>query len=231
MVVGNGLIAQVFSEFSNDKDLIVFASGVSNSRELNPHAFEKELALLKNYANSSAILVYFSTCSIYDPELQASLYVQHKLSIEAFISASFSRYWIFRLPNVVSRSANPHTMCNFFYNSILNKKAFVLQENAYRYFVDIEDVRSALGKVMAQKRLINGAYNFLFPHPMRVKELVNRLEIQTGISASYETVKKGTNYSVQISDELKPYCSFLNESPDKYFSRMINRYYPVRSIV
>ena len=68
MVLGNGLLANAFSAFKDDKDVFVFASGVSNSKENNPLEFEKEFQLLKDKIreNTGVKLIYFSTCSIFN---------------------------------------------------------------------------------------------------------------------------------------------------------------------
>ena len=50
MIVGNGLIASSFIKHDND-DVIIFASGVSNSLETNQDKFDREIDLLKSYMN------------------------------------------------------------------------------------------------------------------------------------------------------------------------------------
>ena len=35
MVIGNGMLAQKFAKYKSDLDIIIFASGVSNSLEKN----------------------------------------------------------------------------------------------------------------------------------------------------------------------------------------------------
>ena len=66
MVIGNGLLAKSFSKYKDDDQVIIFASGVSNSKEVNPEAFMREMDLLRSITNKDALLVYFSTCSVYD---------------------------------------------------------------------------------------------------------------------------------------------------------------------
>ena len=39
MVIGNGMIANAFKQYENDDEVIIFASGVSNSKENNDSEF------------------------------------------------------------------------------------------------------------------------------------------------------------------------------------------------
>ncbi len=47
MVIGNGLIGCIFSSFTKNDEIIIFASGVSNSKESNKNEFDREEKLLK----------------------------------------------------------------------------------------------------------------------------------------------------------------------------------------
>lgn len=47
MVVGGGQIAKAFSSYSDDCGVVIFASGVSDSREVNISEFDKEKSLLE----------------------------------------------------------------------------------------------------------------------------------------------------------------------------------------
>ena len=48
MVVGTGLLAKAFLEYENDDNIIVFASGVSNSKEISREEFDREKLLLND---------------------------------------------------------------------------------------------------------------------------------------------------------------------------------------
>lgn len=70
MIVGNGLIASAFSSyFRDDPNVVVFASGVSNSRECRGEAFQRERQMLMDALRLEKFMLYFSTCSVNDPEL------------------------------------------------------------------------------------------------------------------------------------------------------------------
>ena len=84
MVIGNGMIAKRFAAYTGNDQFIIFASGVSNSRTNDTAAYNREAALLLDTIkhNKDKTLVYFSTCSIYDPGEKDSPYVLHKLKME-----------------------------------------------------------------------------------------------------------------------------------------------------
>ena len=124
MIVGNGLIASSFkSYFEDDPSVIIFASGVSNSAELDCEAFLRERKMLEEALALDKYICYFSTCSVNDPELLNSPYVAHKKEMEAVVSAA-GDYAIFRLPQVVGKTPNPNTLTNYIYNQVTSEKNF-----------------------------------------------------------------------------------------------------------
>ena len=226
MVIGSGMMAKAFSEFSGDDSLIVFASGVSNSKETDLQAFQRELQMLSELKGTSATLIYFSTCSVFDDSLQSSMYVQHKKNIEQFIELNFSKYWIFRLPNVIGASNNPNTMINFFYDSLINNKQFKLDMHAVRYFIDVEDVYLIIKKIISSKSLESGCYNLLFPFPYSVMKVVNAFEDFLGKKGDYLiNEKEGVHYTVNISKQLLSYINFNINDPEVYLKNIYIKYY------
>src|SRR5690349_6695322 len=102
MVIGNGMIAKRFNSYKDNKDVLIFASGVSNSKNRNQAQYDRESDLLEKTieANPSKVLVYFSTCSIKDPGEANSPYVEHKKQLEDLIQKKLERYYIFRVSNI-----------------------------------------------------------------------------------------------------------------------------------
>src|SRR5690349_4800710 len=91
MIVGSGLMASAFAAAARDKaGLIVYASGVSNSRCEDEREFDREKTLLEQSIRTgrgARCFVYFSTCSVNDPESAQSPYVRHKVRMEQMVSA------------------------------------------------------------------------------------------------------------------------------------------------
>src|SRR5215470_13061079 len=116
MVIGNGMIGTRFGSYQKDDRFVIFASGVSNSKTRFDAAYKREINLLKETidTNKQKILVYFSTCSLYDPEEKNSPYIIHKKQVEDIIQSHCNQFLIFRVSNLVGKSNNPNTVLNFF---------------------------------------------------------------------------------------------------------------------
>ena len=87
MIIGNGLIASLFTD-CDQENIIFFASGVSNSLETQKEEFLREENLIRKTIteNPNKIFIYFSTCSIYYSSKAESQYVLHKLKMEQIIT-------------------------------------------------------------------------------------------------------------------------------------------------
>src|SRR6185369_620784 len=110
MIIGNGLLANSLLHYKNTNEVIIFASGVSNSICNDDREFEREFLLLKDVVfkkNTDQKLVYFSTFNVFDPSLAESKYVLHKKNIESFLS-KIPGAMVIRLPIVLANSNNPN---------------------------------------------------------------------------------------------------------------------------
>lgn len=149
MIIGNGMLATAFKQYKEDPNVIIFASGVSNSKETKESNFKREIDLLSLFKSADQQLVYFSTCSIYDKSLLNSKYINHKLHIENYITNNFKNYIIFRLPNVIGHTNNNNTSFNYFRNKIINREEILIQKNAIRYIIDVEDLPRLLQSIIS----------------------------------------------------------------------------------
>ncbi len=68
MIIGNGMMARSFESYRGNSEILIFASGVSNSKDVDEDNFNREVLLLKDVINNNPekAMVYFSTCSMYD---------------------------------------------------------------------------------------------------------------------------------------------------------------------
>lgn len=158
MVVGNGMIAQVFKQYADDDSVIVFASGVSNSKETNEDAFNREIDLLKS-TRRDVCLIYFSTCSMYDLSAQNTKYVRHKLVMEGLIKGLFNKSIIFRLPTLVGNTNNPHTFFNFFKNTINSSLELTIPIGSKRYLIGVEDLKETLSPMIDKYKIKKESFN------------------------------------------------------------------------
>ena len=225
MILGRGLLASSFRDtYSDNNKYIIFASGVSNSRESDLKEFNREIQLFSNLDLSNSHIVYFSSCAIYDLSLQNSPYIQHKLRMEELVSSS-TYYTIFRLPQLIGKTLNRFTLVNYIYYKILNDEFFDLWVNAKRNFLDIDDAYLVMDYILKNELGLNKVINIASPHSSYVSELVSVFEDVLNKKAKYIKAEILSSYEIDISlcknvfDELNLhfYNNYLNSTIKKYF--------------
>lgn len=226
MVIGNGLVANGFGMYKNNDQVVVFASGVSNSNNTDQAAFDRERDLLNNTLAQlqTELLVYISTCSIYDPSMQSSLYVQHKLAMEKLVTDTVDNYYIFRVPNLAGYTSNPHTTLNFIFNHIVQAIPFRIWKNASRNIIDIEDAVCICNHFIASDkdtgRIINIANQYNYP----IVEIVEKIEQATGRKGNYSVIDKGNTPLIDIT-EINPVIDKLGINfAGNYLDNIIKKY-------
>jgi nucleoside-diphosphate-sugar epimerase len=140
MIIGNGLIASAFElTKENYLDCIIFASGVSSSKENSDIEYnrEKELIIKTIKENNALKFIYFSSISV---GVDKNKYFENKLNIESVIKSYASNYIIFRIPQVVGRNGNPNNLVNHIKNSILNGNEIITNMRVERALLDVEDL-------------------------------------------------------------------------------------------
>lgn len=226
MIIGNGLLANAFRErFLNNCEVFIFASGVSNSGENSGAAFEREKILLSQALKDSrgATLVYFSTCSIEDPDMQSTPYVRHKIAMEKLIEDADS-YFIFRLPQVVGVTKNPYTLTNFLYKRISENESFKVWKQAKRNLIDVEDIVK-IAVYFIEHYTSRKTINIANLYPVTILEIVRIFEAVLDKFAKYELIDAGSSYGIDIildSDLLNQLNINFGEY---YYERLIKKYY------
>lgn len=130
-IIGHGDIACMLE--NADKDVLFFASGVSNSGETRESEYDREKALLLGQDRSKR-LVYFGSLSIF---YQDSRYSRHKREMEEIVRENFPEYCIVRIGNITFGS-NPNTLINAMRNKVLRGEPLEIQD-ATRYIVDRDE--------------------------------------------------------------------------------------------
>lgn len=202
MIVGNGQLAQVFIE-SDKGDSVIFASGVPDSNCTDASQFDRERNLLEftleKYGEKK--FVYFSSCALSAPEYPKNAYYEHKQQMEELIKLSSKNYYIFRMPQLFGKLKNHKTLINFLYESILEEKKITLYDQAYRYVIEIEDVKSIVLdylKLSAPCVVVDIGN----PYRYQVLEIVEILENLLEKKLNYGLVKKSDGYLLDFKEML-----------------------------
>lgn len=228
MVIGTGMIATEFKSYQADDNYVIFASGVSDSTHAREDAFERESKLLNEIIeqHQDKVLVYFSTCSIYDISMKNSAYVNHKLKMEEMIILRHSSYLIFRLSNVVGKTNNQHTVVNFFIRNILAKQPFEVWQHASRNIIDIDDMYRACDEILQNKLYTNTILNIANPHNYNVLFIIETIETHFKAKGNQILVPKGSGPIIDTSIVDQIFRKFsINFGPD-YFSKLLQKYFP-----
>jgi hypothetical protein len=225
MILGRGLLASIFRDtYSDDNKYIIFASGVSNSKELDTKEFDREVKLFSSLDINKMHIVYFSSCAIYDLSLQNSPYIQHKLKMEKLVSSS-PFFTIFRLPQLVGKTSNKFTLVNYIYYKILQDESFQLWVNARRNFLDIDDAYLAMDYIIKNELGVNEVINVASPNSSHVSELVTIFEDVLNKKAKYIKADTTSSYEIDISF-CKNIFSVLNVNfPSNYLNLTIKKYF------
>lgn len=221
MIIGNGMLANSLRPF-DEENIIVFASGVSNSLETKDSEFDREILLLRSTVEKfpNKKLIYFSTCSIYDLSKVESPYVMHKLKVEEIISKICPRYTIFRVGNAVGSGGNPNTLINFLENSIRNGQMISLHNNARRVLIGVDDIANLVSQNL--KSFDNKIVNVVYPHQFQLIEVVTTLEKHLQLKANYKLVDEGSAYNMEFDEIMKSY--FRGISPEEYLQKLYTTY-------
>lgn len=227
MVVGNGLIAREFLEFNDDKNVLIFASGVSDSKSDEPSSFSREINLVKNMlsAHPSSIFIYFSTTSVYDDDLKESAYVKHKLLIESIVKSHAKRYIILRLSQVLGKGGNKNNLINFLFFKIRHEEKFSLWGKATRNLIDIENVGKVVKYIVDCKMFLNKTINIASPKNIFVYDIVREIEKIVNKNAVLEVIDKGDDLYIDITPIVPIYEKLELKFNESYISDLIRKYY------
>lgn len=229
MVIGNGLIANVFkNKYENDNEFLIFASGVSNSSCIDSNHFSREIELIEQNLkkNDNKHFVYFSTCSFYDPSIKESQYLNHKKKAESLISKLSNSFSIFRVPNLVGKTSNPHTILNYLHNCIINNIPFHVWKNSSRNFLDVDDLLNLSNSILQIDEMKNQIINIASPMNYPIIQVVENLEHFCNKKAIYTTLEKGACFDIDIR-AIKPLLDIcLDMNHPSYLYKLICKYYP-----
>lgn len=236
MVVGHGMMAKVFAAFAGDPHVVIFASGVSNSLETDAAAFrrEKELLLKTRAAHPDALVVYFGTCSVHDPDRRDTPYVRHKLEMEGLLARSTGPWLVLRLPLAIGPGHRGQTLAKYLHGRIVRGEAFEVWARSSRYALDVEDALRIATRLIADRSGWNRIVEIAF-RAFPVLDFVKVLESITGKRANYALLDKGQQYLLQCPEADRLARELGIDVSEQYLERVLRKYFrradPLISVV
>ena len=195
IIYGGGMMA---SALRSAKEIsgAVFAAGISNSLETNELEYLREKSELLTFlrANAAARVIYFSS---FVAAAGQSRYAQHKRDLERLISAEASDYIVLRLPQVVGRTAN-RTLVSYLVRAARRKETITVQKNAVRRLVDVDDVGRLISRFI-EKGVTREVISVGPRNPLRVMDIVAKIELILGMEVSYKLVDDGDQQLADLS--------------------------------
>ena len=155
MIIGKGLISKSLADsFADNRDILIFASGVSNSEETNEEVFRTERNLLDSTIkkNPDKKIVYFSSIFVKN-KLKIPYYI-HKKNMEKLIKKKSNNYLIIRLPQVIGLGGNQNNLINFLVKKIDKSETIYIEKKTYRAIIDIDDLKKIVIYLLKTKKKI-----------------------------------------------------------------------------
>jgi nucleoside-diphosphate-sugar epimerase len=228
MIYGNGLMARAMQPAAERKDLLIFASGVSDSSCRLASEFDREAGLLKQALSlfPEALVVYFGTCSIYDESMCNSAYVRHKTDMEELVRQNSKNHLICRLANPVGRTTNIRTLINNFADAILNERKIEVWQSATRNIMDVDDICKTVFYLVDELGCRNMTLNIANIKCIGVPELVEILEQVIGRRANKVFLEKGSPLKLEIKEPvLSVYKTLGLFDMENYNLNLLQKYY------
>ena len=227
MVIGKGVIASRFIDYSLQSKYLIFAGSVNDSAIPDEKTIlDEENAVTDALTNNlNHIFVYFSSCSILDKSVNDTPYVQHKVRMEKVIQESAEEFIIIRLPQVMGLNDVKSSLISYLVDVISNHKSFELWPNAYKNLIDIDDVHEIVGELLRKDICLNKIINVASTQQTPILKIVRAIEDFIGSEANYELVDKGVNYDLDVS-EIKPILNDLNiDFGEMYIRNSLIKYF------
>jgi len=199
-IIGNGQLAHIFKNLVID-DVVIFASGVSNSNCTDIQEFNKEEKLLRDalHKYKEKKFVYFSSSALSAKKYFQNDYYKHKKRMEEIIKEESDNYYIFRIPQLFGELKRHNTLINFLYYAILEDREFNIYSEAYRYVIDIDDVRYLVEQFIENSPPCI-TINLANPYRYSILELVNVFESILNKKANYKLIDKYDGYFLDLND-------------------------------
>jgi nucleoside-diphosphate-sugar epimerase len=227
-IIGNGMVARAFANgLRLNSNLVIFASGVSNSDCTDPEQFERERSLLFHTLDETPRTIrflYFGTCSVYDPDALAKAYVIHKMEMEELV-LSHPAGCVIRLPQLAGPNAPSNTLLSALVSKIKADEEVQIWSNAVRNIIDVDDVVKIVDALQLEGLANNRVINVANPLSIKVTDLINVIESALHLDARVVLIPKGARYEIDTEAMLAAAESAKVYFGENYLLETIAKYY------
>ena len=224
MIIGNGLIANAFAKYERVDEILIFASGVSNSLETNEEEFKRERNLLEKSIreNTNKIIVYFS--SYVGSDQRKKDYAKHKQNMVNLIKHSGNYYTILMLPQIIGRGGNQNTLINYVVNKIKNNEPIDVYKDTYKALIDVDDLKRIFD-VLYGWRDINIQFHIPYIEKLYIEDIVNLIGDQLKITPIINLIDCEESPNFELSLAAKGIIDkHLHIKKEGYIKKVIEKY-------
>ena len=228
-IVGDVFIGKNLKKIKikNNKKFLIYCAGISNSKTKDKKILKKEINKfykILEITNSNLIFIYISTTSIKDPYSVKNLYVKNKIKIEKIIKSKLKKYIIIRLPQIIGRSKNPYILSNYLYQKIKFNIPFKAWVNVRRNFLDIDDIKKIITKIINNYSERNLTINILNSKSISVEEIIDKFNLILKRKALFKPVSIKDYDKTKIINS-KNEKNFIFRTNKNYLTRILKKYY------
>jgi len=188
--------------------------------------FLREEQLVRNTIaeQKNKILIYFSTCSIYDSSKTNSPYVIHKLKMEELIKNACEQFLILRVSNAVGKGGNPNLLLNYIVRAVQENQTINVHTKATRNLIDAEDIQQITLQLLESK-VYNHTVNVAYPYNFGIIEILEIVERFFHKKLDLNLIKSGESYNISSPEAEEYFVQHQKMIKDTYLINILKKYY------
>jgi dTDP-4-dehydrorhamnose reductase len=224
MVIGNGLLGNIFSlDGSKYDDFLIFASGVSDSKNTDINSSKREEDLINKtlLENIGLTFVYFSSILV---DTINNDYYKHKLKMEELVKLKAEKYIIFRIPQIVGHLGNQNNLFNHLVNNVKTNITNIVYLNVERSIVDVDDLKLIVD--YCKDKVVNETIILSYIEKISIIDLCNKIYSKFCIEPKIQLKinPENQNWDVDNSNIIKDALINLKINTLNYTDKIILKY-------
>lgn len=225
MVIGDGVIANRFIDYTLQKKNIIFAEENYNNHGQLDYDNEKQKIIKTAEQSPEALFVYFSTCHVSDENHCAtSSHLAHKTKMEDLVRKVAKKYLILRLPQLIDSGCDKNNFIYSLISNVVEGKVFTLK-NSYGNFIDVDDVYLIVNYILSNQTHHNCTLNIASPALTPNTDILNQIEKLLKKKANVRLLSCDRECNIDI-DPIRDIIKILNlHFENDYIPKKLSKYY------